>query len=86
MKGDYFIKIKVFSVEIGDVIDVSFYFFFDVLKVILSIGMNNFFEVYCEGSYSVFVNDNVLMLKYIGEGICILDEDESIFLIKKEDN
>lgn len=86
LKGDYFIKTKVSSVETGDPIDVSFYFSFDVSKAILSIGSNNSLEAYCEGSYSVSANDNVLTLKYTGEGTCTSDEDESTFLIKKEDN
>ncbi|EJL62012.1 hypothetical protein [Flavobacterium sp. CF136] len=86
LKGDYFIKTKVSSVETGDAIDVSFYFSFDVSKAILSIGTNNSLEAYCEGSYSVSANDNVLTLKYTGEGTCTSDEDESTFLIKKEDN
>lgn len=86
LKGDYFIKTKVSSVETGDPIDVSFYFSFDVSKAILSIGTNNSLEAYCEGSYSVSANDNTLTLKYTGEGTCTSDEEESTFLIKKEDN
>ncbi|MEO8236651.1 MAG: hypothetical protein ABI576_00985 [Flavobacterium sp.] len=86
LKGDYFIKTKVSSIETGDPIDVSFYFSFDVSNAVLSIAANNSLEAYCEGTYSISKNDDVLKLKYTGEGTCTSDEDESTFLIKKETN
>ncbi|PKB18729.1 hypothetical protein [Flavobacterium sp. 5] len=86
LKGDYFIKTKVSSIETGDPIDVSFYFSFDTSKAVLSIGTNNSLEAYCEGAYIITKNDNVLKLKYTGEGTCTSDEDESTFLIKKQNN
>jgi hypothetical protein len=86
LKGDYFIKTKVSSVETGDPIEISFYFEFQASEAILSIGTKNSLEAYCEGSYNVSKNNDGLKLKYTGEGTCTSDEEESSFLIKKESN
>ncbi|WP_394773620.1 hypothetical protein [Flavobacterium sp.] len=86
LKGDYFIKTKVSSVETGDPIEVNFYFEFEIQQAILTIGTKNSLEAYCEGTYSITKNNEFLKLQYIGEGTCTSDEDESTFLVKKENN
>ena len=86
LKGHYYIKTPVSSVENGDPIDVSFYFSFDTKFATLSIGTDNSLEAYCEGSYSIDKKGDVLKLEYIGEGTCTSDKDESTFLIKNENN
>jgi hypothetical protein len=86
MKGSYFIKTKVASVETGDPIEISFYFEFQTSSAILSIGTTNSLEAYCEGSYAIVKDKEGVKLKYTGEGTCTSDEEESSFLIKKEND
>lgn len=86
IKGSFFIKTKVSSVETGDPIEISFYFEFQTSNATLSIGTKNSLEAYCEGSYNVIKNKGGLKLKYIGEGTCTSDEEESAFLIKKDND
>ncbi|WP_310555765.1 hypothetical protein [Flavobacterium sp.] len=86
LKGDYFIKTKVSSVETGDPIDVKFYFNFETSTATLSIGSDNSLEAYCEGTYSINKNNDNLKLEYTDEGTCPSDKDESSFLIKEENN
>ncbi|OXA99108.1 hypothetical protein B0A81_21475 [Flavobacterium plurextorum] len=86
MKGSYFIKTKVVSVETGDPIEINFYFEFQTSDVILSIGTKNSLEGYCEGSYAIVKDKEGLKLKYTGDGTCTSDEEESSFLIKKEND
>lgn len=86
LNGDYYIKAKVASIETGDPIEISFYFNFESSQAILSIGTNNSLEAYCEGIYKINQNNGVLKLVYTDEGTCTSDEEESSFLIKKEDN
>jgi hypothetical protein len=86
LKGDYTIKTKVSSVETGDPIDISFYFSFNDTNATLSIGTNNSLEAYCEGNFNIEKKDNMLKLKYSDAGTCTSDEDESSFLIKRENN
>ncbi|MXO05616.1 hypothetical protein [Flavobacterium sp. HBTb2-11-1] len=86
MRGSYFIKTKVSSIETGDPIEINFYFEFQNSNAILSIGTKNSLEAYCEGSYAVVKDKDGLKLKYTGEGTCTSDEEESSFLIKKEND
>lgn len=86
LRGDYFIKTKVASIETGDPIEVSFYFSFNSSEAVLSIGTNNSLETYCQGTYNKVPNNETIILKYTGEGTCTSDESESEFLIKKENN
>lgn len=86
MKGSYFIKTKVESIETGDLMEISFYFEFQTSGAILSIGTKNSLEAYCEGSYAVIKDKEGLKLKYTGEGTCTSDEEESSFFVKKEND
>jgi hypothetical protein len=86
LKGNYFIKTKVSSVETGEPIEITFYFSFETSQAILSIGTNNSLEAYCEGTYTITQNKGVSKLIYNGEGTCTSDLEESSFLIKKEKN
>lgn len=86
LKGNYFIKTKVSSVETGEPIEITFYFSIGTSQAILSIGTNNSLEAYCEGTYTITQNKGVSKLIYNDEGTCTSDLEESSFLIKKENN
>lgn len=86
LDGNYHVKTKVVSVESGDPIELDFYINVKQPEATLSIGSNNGMESYCEGAYNIQKDGDVFMLEYIGEGICTSDVNESVFVIKYEND
>lgn len=86
IKGGYFIKTSVESIDSGNSTEISFYFEFEGSQAILSIGAKNSLDAYCEGNYDVIMSKNILKLQYIGEGTCTSGEENSFFVKKEKTN
>lgn len=83
--GDYYLKIKVESIESDDQIDMTYFININKNKAILSINCTNPNEIYCEGEYSVLQKDEFIHIVHTGEaGICTSNIEDSSFDIKKE--
>lgn len=86
LEGDFRIKTTVLAVGSGDPVEVTFYININKTNAVLSIGSENLMETYCEGEYAIQKKYDILILNYIGEGICTSDSDDSKFLIKNEND
>ena len=83
-KGNYTITTKVEEIGTENIIKMKFDFHFNVNKIFLRLDTHNSLEAYCEGEYSAKENKNkILVLKYIGEGICSSDITINTIYIKK---
>ncbi|WP_345199899.1 hypothetical protein [Chryseobacterium ginsengisoli] len=83
--GDYYLKIKVESIQSDDQIDMAYFININKNNAILSISCTNPNEIYCEGEYSLSQKDEFIHLIHTGEtGICTSNIEDSSFDIKKE--
>ncbi|WP_326982235.1 hypothetical protein VUJ46_18835 [Chryseobacterium sp. MYb264] len=82
--GNYTITTKVEEIGTENIINMKFDFYFDTDKVFLRLDTKNSQEAYCEGEYSLKENKNkILILKYIGEGICSSDSIINTIYVKR---
>jgi hypothetical protein len=85
LDGGYKVNALVTTIENEDTIRLNFYFTFHKSNAMLSIGTNEYLEAYCEGNYKRSMDGDLILLEYVGEGLCPTG-GEGDFVIKYEDN